>query len=434
MGRSADLPRSSGEVDGDDTGCHVLHVDMDAFFASVEIRARPELRGLPVVVGGTEGRGVVMAASYPARVFGVRSAMSMGQALRLCPQLVVVTPNRAAYAEASNAIMRIFADVTPLVEPLSLDEAFLDVSGALGLFGRPADIARQIRRRVFSEHQLTCSVGIAPIKSVAKLASGSCKPDGLRVVSKAGVLDFLHPLPVTALWGVGQRTAETLRRLGIRSVGELAVTPLDTLRRAVGTASADHLHALANGHDERAVNPAQVEKSISTDRTLAVDLLTEAEVCRELLRGSGEVAERLRHAGWVARTVGIKIRFADFTTVTRMHTLAEPTDVAAVVYAETVKLYRCLELDRPRIRLVGVKAENLRPVGEATQLALDLFGDQQPAHAPTDRVIDALAARFGKSVVGPASLLSQQSAAGSTGGFNRSVDRSGRLAPPGGNE
>ncbi len=435
MGRSGDLPRTSAEIDGDDTGCYVLHVDMDAFFASVEIRARPELRGLPVVVGGTEGRGVVMAASYPARKFGVRSAMSMGQALRLCPRLVVVTPDRAAYVAASKAIMRIFADFTPLVEPLSLDEAFLDISGATGLFGRPAEIARQIRHRVASEHQLTCSVGIAPIKSAAKLASGSCKPDGLRVVSKAGLLDFLHPLPVTALWGVGQRTAEPLRRLGIRTVAELAATPLDTLRRAVGTAAADQLHALANGHDDRVVSPGQVEKSISTDRTLAVDLLTEADVCRELLRGAGEVAERLRAAGRSARTVGIKIRFADFTTVTRVRTLAEPTDVAAVVYAEAVKLYRSLNLDRPRIRLVGVKAENLRPAAEATQLALDLFGDpQQPANESTDRVLDALAARFGKSVVRPASLLDRHAAAGVPGGFNRSVDRSERPPVPGGNE
>ncbi len=434
MGRSGDLPRSSGEVDGDDTGCHVLHVDMDAFFASVEIRARPELRGLPVVVGGAGGRGVVAAASYEARKFGVRSAMPMGQALRLCPKLVVVPPNRAAYTEASQAIMRIFTDVTPLVEPLSLDEAFLDVSGAVGLFGRPAEIARLIRRRVVDEHQLTCSVGIAPIKSVAKLASGSCKPDGLRVVSRAGLFEFLHPLPVTALWGVGQRTAEPLRRLGIRTVGELATTSLDTLRRAVGTASADHLHALANGRDEREVNPDHVEKSISTDRTLATDLLTEAEVCRELLRGSGEVAERLRQAGWVARTVGIKIRYADFTTVTRVRTLAEPTDVAAVVYAETVNLYRSLELDRPRIRLVGVKAENLRRADEATQLALDLFGDQRPAAAPTDRVIDALTARFGKPVVGPASLLGRQSDSAVAGGFNRAIDRSRPVSPPTGNE
>jgi DNA polymerase-4 len=330
--------------------------------------------------------------------------------------------------------MRIFSEFTPLVEPLSLDETFLDVSGAVGLFGRPAEIARQIRHRVFTEHQLTCSVGVASIKSVAKLASGSCKPDGLRVVSKAGVLDFLHPLPVTALWGVGQRTAEPLRRLGIRTVGELAVTPLDTLRRAVGAASADHLHALANGNDDRAVSPGQPEKSISTDRTLAVDLLTEAEVSRELLRGSGEVTERLRQAGRVARTVGIKIRFADFTTVTRVRTLPEPTDVAAVVYAETVKLYRSLKLDRPRIRLVGVKVENLRPAAEATQLALDLFGDQQPANEATDRVIDAVTARFGRSVLGPASLLNQQSGAASVGGFNRSIDRSAPQAAPGDNE
>jgi len=280
MGRSADLPRSSGEIDGDDRGCHVLHVDMDAFFASVEIRARPELRGVPVVVGGANGRGVVAAASYPARVYGVRSAMSMAQALRLCPSLVVITPQRSRYSETSAEIMRILADFTPVIEPLSLDEAFLDVSGAVGLFGRPADIARQIRQRILAEQQLTCSVGVAPIKSVAKLASGSCKPNGLRVVPRDGVLDFLHPLPVTALWGVGARTAEVLRRLGLRTVGDLASTPLDTLRRAVGAATAAHLHDLANGRDQRTVAARPDEKSISTDRTLARDLLTEADATR----------------------------------------------------------------------------------------------------------------------------------------------------------
>ncbi|MCW2541334.1 MAG: DNA-directed polymerase [Frankiales bacterium] len=378
MGRSADLPRSSGEVDGDDSGCHILHVDMDAFFASVEIRARPELRGLPVLVGGTQGRGVVAAASYAARAFGVRSAMSMGLALRLCPQAVVISPRHGAYGEVSAAVMKIFSEVTPHVEPLSLDEAFLDVSGSIGLFGRPADIARHIRRRVFAEQQLTCSVGIAPTKSVAKLASGSCKPDGLRVVSQAGLLDFLHPLPVTALWGVGARTAEPLRRLGIRTVGELALTPIDQLRRAVGVATAEHLHALANARDDRTVTPRAAEKSISTDRTLSRDLLTEDEIARELLRGANEVGERLRQAKRRARTVGIKIRFADFNTLTRVRTLAEATDSGAQIYAEALALYRSLKLDQPRVRLVGVKAENLRPAGEATQLALDLTGAPVP--------------------------------------------------------
>jgi len=422
MGRSGDLPRTSGVTDGDDAGCHVLHVDMDAFFASVEIRARPELRGLPVVVGGAQGRGVVAAASYPARRYGVRSAMPMGQALRLCPQLVVIQPQRGAYVEASAAIMRILADFTPVVEPLSLDEAFLDVSGATGLFGRPADIGREIRRRVASEQQLTCSVGVAPSKSVAKLASGNCKPDGLRVVSVAGVLPFLHPLPVTALWGVGPRTSEPLRRLGIRTVAELAATPLDTLRRAVGAAHATQLHALANGHDPRAVTARAPEKSISTDRTLATDLLTEDAVAQELLRGASELALKLRRTGRVARTVGIKVRFADFTTVTRVRTVTEPTDATQVIYGQARELYRSLRLDRPRIRLVGVKVENLQPVEQAVQLAFDLAFDadlraaaagpraSQKADA-AENAVGAVHERFGAGAVRAASLLRQGASA-----------------------
>ena len=429
MGRSADLPRTSGEIDGDDTGCTVLHVDMDAFFASVEVRARPELRGKPVIVGGVEGRGVVAAASYEARVFGVRSAMSMAQAMRLCPLAVVISPSRGAYTQASSAIMQIFSEFTPHVEPLSLDEAFLDVAGAVQLFGRPAEIARQIRHRVQQEQQLTCSVGVAPTKSVAKLASGSCKPNGLRVVSKASVLDFLHPLPVTALWGVGQKTAEPLRRLGIRSVGELAATPLDTLRRAVGAAVAEHLHALANGRDERLVSARQPEKSISTDRTLLHDLLTETDVARELLRGSVEVAERLRQASRVARTVGIKIRYADFTTVTRVRTLAEATDESAEIYRCALELYRSLRLDQPRIRLVGVKAENLRPADEPTQLALDLSeAAARPRPRAPEHTLDQVTARFGAAAVRPASLL--RSNAVVTDPRRRSAPNSGPASTP----
>jgi DNA polymerase IV len=414
VGRSADLPRSSAEIDGDDAGCDILHVDMDAFFASVEIRGRPDLIGKPVIVGGPNGRGVVSSASYDARRFGVRSAMSMGQALRMCPAATVISPVPGRYSEVSKAVMAIFADFTPSVEPLSVDEAFLDVAGAVGLFGRPADIARQIRRRVEAEQQLTCSVGVAPIKSVAKLASSTCKPNGLRVVPRTGVLDFLHPMAVTAIWGVGERTAQTIQTLGIRTVGDLASTPVETLRRAVGAATASHLLALSNGIDPRLVHERAPEKSISTDRTVVHDLVNEEQVAVELLRGAVEVAERLRRTGWVARTVGIKIRFADFTTVTRVRTLAVPTDQGSVVYAQALDLYRSLGLDRPRIRLVGVKAENLRAGDAAEQLTLDLAGGAAAIGTPSaaaemsraaDRAVDAISARFGRQMVKRASLL-----------------------------
>ena len=411
MGRSADVPRAAERFDGDDTGCTLLHVDMDAFFASVEIRRRPELRGKPVVVGGSQ-RGVVAAASYEARRYGIRSAMSMGQALRRCPRLVVLPPDRDAYATASAAVMAILRDVTPLVEPLSLDEAFLDVAGTARLHGRPAAIAAGIRARVSDELALTCSVGVAPTKFVAKLASARCKPDGLLVVPAAEVLSFLHPLPVTVLWGVGARTAEPLHRLGVRTVADLADTPLDTLRRALGVAGAEHLHALAHGFDPRTVQPREVEKSISADHTNHVDLTVEADVRRELLRLAGEVGRRVRSGGWVAHTVGIKIRFADFRTITRVRTLPGWTDSTTTIYQTATELYRGLGLDQPRIRLVGVKCENFLVAGRAPeQLRLDTPGtdaagnERRMSDSGTDRVIDAARAKFGADAVGYGTLL-----------------------------
>ena len=321
-----------GGADGDDTGCPILHVDMDAFYASVEIRRRPELRGKPVVVGGGT-RGVVAAASYEARRFGVRSAMPMGQALRLCRHAVVLPPDRAAYSEASAQVMAILREVTPLVEPLSLDEAFLDVAGAERRLGRPAAIATAIRARVADTLGLTCSVGVAPTKFVAKLASARCKPDGLLVVPAAEVLEFLHPLPVTVLWGVGSRTAEPLHRLGVRTVGDLADTPR---RHAAPRASAPRRPITCTrwpaGATPRAVQAREVEKSISADHTTATDLTDEADVARELLRLSAEVGQRLRERSFVARTVGIKIRFADFRTVTRVRTLAGWVESTSAVY------------------------------------------------------------------------------------------------------
>lgn len=410
MGRSADMPRTAGQFDGDDAGCTVLHVDMDAFFASVEIRRRPELRAQPVVVGGGP-RGVVAAASYEARRYGIRSAMPMSRALRLCPRAVVVPPDRAAYAEASAAVLAILRDVTPLVEPVSLDEAFLDVAGAVRLLGRPAVIGQRIRARVAGELALSCSVGVAATKFVAKLASARCKPDGLLVVPAARTLEFLRPLPVTVLWGVGAKTADPLHRLGVFTIADLAETPLDTLRRAVGGAAATHLYALAHGIDARQVQPHEAEKSISADHTTDADLTEEAEVRRELLRLAGEVAGRVRERGLRARTVGIKIRFADFRTVTRVHTLPSWTDATAAIFDTALQLYRGLRLDRPRIRLVGVKCENLRPTGEvAEQLTIDSALPQPlpgAAAAPrrTDQTLDAARAKFGSHAVGYGTLL-----------------------------
>lgn len=404
MGRSADVPRAPGQVDGDDTGAHVLHVDMDAFFASVEIRRRPELRGRPVLVGGSQ-RGVVAAASYPARRFGIRSAMPMAQALRLCPNAVVLPPDRTAYSDASAAVMAILREMTPLVQPLSLDEAFLDVSAARRVRGRPAAIAEQIRKRVADEQQLTCSVGVAGTKFIAKLASARCKPDGLLVVPVAETLRFLHPLPVTVLWGVGARTAEPLHRLGIRTVGELAQTPLDALRRAVGAASAEHLCALAHGIDPRKVDTDEVEKSVSADHTHESDLTDVAAVRTQLLRLCDEVGARLRRRALVARTVGIKIRFADFHTVTRARTLPGWTDTTTTIYETAAELYEGLHLDRPRVRLVGVKAENLRGAGEAPeQLTLEQSAEPGVEHR-LGPVLDAARSRFGTGALGYATLV-----------------------------
>jgi DNA polymerase-4 len=407
MGRSADLPRTAGLFDGDDTGCTMLHVDMDAFFASVEIKKRPELRGRPVIVGGSQ-RGVVAAASYEARKYGVRSAMSMSQALRRCPGAVVLPPDRAAYSAASAQVMGILRDITPLVEPLSLDEAFLDVAAAVRLHGRPGLIAATIRARVAQELALTCSVGVAPTKFVAKLASARCKPDGLLVVPAARVLDFLHPLPVTALWGVGERTAEQLHRLGTRTIGDLAALPLDALRRAVGSAAAEHLATLAQGIDPRPVLPDEVEKSISADCTFDVDLTAEADVRRELRRLAEEVGSRVRARGFAARTVGIKVRYADFQTVTRVRTLPGWTEATGEIFETAVELYAGLGLDRPRIRLLGVKCEGLREASSiAEQLELDLGGrgPDAPARTTADHAVDAARARFGAAAVRPGSLL-----------------------------
>jgi DNA polymerase IV len=385
----------------DDEGCSILHVDMDAFFASVEVRRRPELRGRPVVVGGTGPRGVVSSASYEARVFGVRSAMPGSQARRLCPQAVFLPPDMAAYAAASREIMRIFADVTPLVEPLSVDEAFLDVSGALRLLGRPRAIADHIRERVRTDQGLTCSVGVAATKFMAKLASDRAKPDGVVVVPAGRTLEFLHPLPVDVLWGVGERTCEVLRRLGLRTVGDVAEAPVRLLRQALGEAAATHLHELARGRDPRRVSPERVEKSSGAETTFDVDVADHDVIRRTLLELSTGVARRLRRSRQAGRTVAIKVRLADFRTLSRSRTLPTGTDVAHEIFSTAWQLFQALD-PGDRIRLIGVRVEGLAPVDALP--SQPTLGSREHGWRDAERAADAAADRFG-GVVMPASLL-----------------------------
>lgn len=399
--------RAASESGGpvpDDTGCHILHVDMDAFYAGVELRDRPDLVGRPVIVGGTSGRSVVLSATYPARAFGVRSAMPMGRAMRLCPHAVVIPPRHNLYGAVSREVMAIFRAITPQVEPLSLDEAFLDISGALRRLARsPAGIGELIRAQV-AELGITGSVGVATSKFIAKMASRSCKPDGLLVVPADGVLDFLHPLPVAALWGVGKQTGEALARLGLRTVADIAQTPIGALEHELGQAAASHLSALAAGRDERRVVPGTQEKSIGAEETFASDVCDPEVIRRELLRLSGRTARGLRAAGCSARTVVVKLRLASFKTITRSRTLSEPTDVAQQIYATACALYAAAGLDdRARLRLVGVRATGLIPASAAVQQLA--FGDRPVSWREAERAVDRIAGRFGTDTVRPAILV-----------------------------
>jgi DNA polymerase IV len=388
----------------DDTGCAILHVDMDAFFAAVELRTRPELVDKPVVVAGDGPRSVVAAANYPARKYGVRSAMPLGAAKRLCPHVICIPPTHGLYSEVSREVMAIFRELTPLVEPLSLDEAFLDVRGALRrLNTTPARIGAEIRSRVAAEHGLNCSVGVAEVKFVAKLASGMAKPDGMVVVPAGETLAFLHPLPVSALWGVGKRTEESLRRLGLDTVAALASAPLPRLRRALGTAVAEHLHALANGNDERTVVPDSAEKSIGAERTFDVDQHDRGVLELELLRLSERVAGSLRRKGLRGRTVSIKVRFADFTTITRARTVPSGTDVAREIHVTAVAL---LTEHAPSgaVRLIGVRVEGLDTGEDGIQLS---FESAEPRWRDAEVAADVARSKFGAAAVRPASLISR---------------------------
>lgn len=380
----------------------IMHVDMDAFFVSVELRTRPELRGRQVIVGFPAERSVVLSASYEARALGVKSAMPMAIAMRMCPGAVIIEPRHRLYYEVSGQVMEIFGSITDLVEPLSVDEAFLDVRGAIRRLGPPLEIGRLLRQRIANELGITASVGIAATKFVAKIASTRCKPDGILMVEADRTLEYLHGLPVNALWGVGARTVEVLARLGIRTVADVAATPVASLRKVLGAAG-DHVHQLSLGMDPRPVSPVRVEKSIGAEETFAVDTVDDAFLNRELLRLAHRTAVRLRSSGLLARTIALKLRYADFSTVTRSHTVQTPLDSAQLIYATAAKLLQSLG-DRPMsVRLVGLRAEQLEPASQASlQLSLDRRDDNWRS---AEMALDEVTRRFGSRSVLPARLL-----------------------------
>jgi DNA polymerase-4 len=386
----------------------ILHVDLDAFYASVEQLDDPVLRGRPVVVGGLGPRGVVAAASYEARRFGIHSAMPMARARRACPDAAFISPRFDAYGAASRSVMAILRSITPLVEPISLDEAFLDVHGARRRLGDGPAIARDVRARITDETGLVASVGVATTKMLAKIASDLAKPDGVFVVEPGTELEVLHALPVEKLWGVGPATRKRLDRYGVATVGDLAALPEATLLTTLGNAQGARLHALAWNIDDRPVEPERVVKSIGHEETFPRDIVDRATLEHEVVRLSDRVASRLRNASRVARTVQLKLRYHDFRTITRSKTLAEPTDLAADLARVATALLSSVDLGRG-VRLLGVTGQQLEPVA-AVQTALTLDPDDEDrsdtaAHdqrSRLERSVDAVRDRYGDDAVVPA--------------------------------
>lgn len=401
----ADAAADAGRADAS-----VLHVDLDAFYASVEQLLDPSLRGRPVIVGGTARRGVVCAASYEARAFGVHSAMPTARAHRLCPHAAFLTPRMAVYGDYSQQVMAILRDVTPLVEQLSVDEAFLDVAGVRRSLGTGREVAAHIRTRVRDQIGLTASVGVATTKFLAKVASDRAKPDGLLEVAPGQEIGFLHPLPVRALWGVGPKTAAKLERFGVTTVGDVARLPLDVLVGALGTAAGGHLHDLSHNRDPRPVVTDREVKSIGHEETFGDDLHDRADIERELLRLADSVAARLRAARVRSRTISLKARYPDFSTVTRSRTLAQSTEAAPEIMATVRTLLDQVD-HRRGLRLVGVHCSSLsaddEPVQESFVFADADVGtrDVRRRQSDIDRTVDDVRRRFGKNAVRPAALL-----------------------------
>jgi len=375
-----------------------MHIDMDAFFAACELARRPELRGLPVIVGGGH-RGVVLAATYEARAFGVRSAMTMSAAFRSCPQAIIVPPDHHYYTDVSDSIIAMLHEITPIVEQVSIDEAFIDVSGARRLLGAPTVIGANLRARVQETHGVTCSVGIAKNKFVAKLASTHAKPDGMLLIPAAATVPFLRELPAGALWGVGEKTEAALARWGITQVSQIADIDLASLQTMVGKAAGAHLHSLALGYDPRPVIAGSPEKSIGNEVTFAEDQANPAVVAKQLLALCDKVAGRLRAQGYVANAIAIKVRTSDFHTVSKSKMLRSPTDVAHEIYPIARQLLDQVDLNELPVRLIGVRAERLRPLGESSFQDTLVEAANPLPFRQAELALDQVRARFGNGSV-----------------------------------
>ncbi len=382
----------------------IVHIDMDAFFAAVEQLDFPELRGKPVVVGadpkGGRGRGVVSTCSYEARAFGIRSAMPISEAYRRCPNAVFLPPRGRRYAQLSRQIMRLLNDFTPDVEPLSIDEAFLDISSTFRFYGSPEETARQLKERIFAETGLTASAGVAPNKFVAKIASDLRKPNGLVVVKPEEVRDFLRPLDIGRLWGVGTKTLPLMHELGIRTIGDLADFSREELYRRFGEAGL-HYHRLANGIDERPVCPSAVAKSVSRETTFEEDVVDEAVLTETLRFLCNELAHDLRRHGLRGRTVTLKIRLKNFATFTRSCTRPEPVDHFEELFACAADLMAKFDRGGAAVRLIGVGVSRLDSGCEQLQL---FDGRQTPSHK-IDELMDAVRAKFGEDAITRAGVL-----------------------------
>ncbi len=381
----------------------IIHLDMDAFFAAVEVLDNPELRDKPVIVGGSRQRGVVSAASYPARKYGVHSAMPMARAMQCCPDGIFMPPRLNRYREVSARIFRIFERFTPLVEPLSLDEAFLEVSGSIRLFGPAERIAQRIRKEVHQETGLTVSAGVAGSKLIAKIASDHNKPDGLTLVAPGDEQEFLDPLPVRRLWGVGPAARKNMALLGVRTIGDLRRISLDILTRRFGK-QGDYLYQAARGIDHRPVRPGREIRSMGHEQTFQVDLVDLTDIHKELLALAEKTACRLRRSGLLGRTLTLKVKYDDFQQISRSITLDAPTDDAREIHGQGRELLARTRAGRQPIRLLGISLSRLQ-ADQAMQLPL-FPGPTDPARRrQLNSALDTIKERFGSTAILPGALL-----------------------------